>query len=63
MHWPAKPPGQFLVKIAAQQFGFPRGPTSRWRYQPDAPPLAFLDNFFDGAASAASKDGVGHFPN
>jgi hypothetical protein len=63
MHRPAKPPGQFLVKIAAQQFGFTRGPTSWWRYQPDTPSLAFFDNFLDCASSAASKDGVGHFPN
>jgi hypothetical protein len=63
LHRPAKSPGQLLVKIAAQQFGFPRGPTSWWRFQPDTPPLAFFDNFLDGASDAAGKDGVGHFPN
>jgi len=61
MHRPAKPSGQLLVKISAQQFGFTRGPAPWWRYQSDTPPLAFTDNFLDGAASAASKDRVGHF--
>jgi hypothetical protein len=61
MHRPAQSSGQFLVKVAAQHFGFTRGPTPWWRYQPDTPPLAFTDNFLDGAASAASKDRVGHF--
>lgn len=61
IHRPAKSTGQFLVKIVAQHFVLTRGPTTWRRNQPGTPPLAFTDNFLDGASDAASEDEVGHF--
>jgi hypothetical protein len=61
MRWPAQSSGQFLVKMAAQHFGFTRSPTPWRRYQLNTPPLAFFHNFLDGSSDATGKDGVGYF--